>query len=70
MTIVKVTTKFGQWDEAAERLAQQGLTLTVENTIEVSHRQIQRGLFEIFYLCAADVLAGFSVDAQDIKADS
>lgn len=68
MTTIAVTTFFGRWDEAAHQLKRAGLTLTVENTIEVEHTAIASALFELWALAAGHVIADFTVQAERIQA--
>lgn len=68
MTTIAITTFFGRWDEAAHQLKRAGLTLTVENTVEVEHSAIPKTLFELWSLAAGNVIAGFTVLAEKIQA--
>jgi hypothetical protein len=68
MTTIAITTFFGRWDEAAHQLKRAGLTLTVENTIEVENKAISAILFELWSLAAGNVVAGFTIVAEKIQA--
>jgi hypothetical protein len=68
MTTIAITTFFGRWDEAAHQLKRAGLTLTVENTIEVENKAISATLFELWSLAAGNVVAGFTIVAEKIQA--
>jgi len=68
MTTIAITTFFGRWDEAAHQLKRAGLTLTVENTIEVENKAISATLFELWSLAAGNVVAGFTIEAEKIQA--
>jgi len=68
MTTITITTFFGRWDEAAHQLKRAGLTLTVENTVEVEHTTIAATLFELWSLSAGNIIAGFTIQAEKIQA--
>jgi hypothetical protein len=68
MTTIITTTFFGRWDEAAHQLKRAGLTLTVENTVEVEHDAIEATLFKFWSLAAENVIAGFTIEAEKIQA--
>ena len=68
MTTIAITTFFGRWDEAAHQLKRAGLTLTVENTIEVENKAISATLFELWSLAAGNAIAGFTIEAEKIQA--
>lgn len=70
MTTIMILTELGKWDEAARQFGQVGLTLTRENTITVMNEEVQTALFAIWWLAAAGVIAGFSVESGDIHAAS
>ena len=68
MTTITITTFFGRWDEAAHQLKRAGLTLTVENTIEIEHTAIVAALVELWGLAASHIIAGFTIQAEMIQA--
>ena len=69
MTTIIVTTWFGRRDEAAQQLKRAGLTLTIENTVNIENKRISATLFELWSLTADSVIAGFTIEADKIRAD-
>ena len=69
MTTIHIVTVFGRWDEAYERLQKIGLTLTIENTVDVPHTSaLPSQLYELWYLAAVGIIESFTVKAGDIRA--
>ncbi len=68
MTKIIIVTIFGRRDEAATRLQGEGMTLTIENTVEVSSKHIESALLKLWQLAAEGVIGEFRVKAEDISA--
>jgi len=68
MTTIIITTWFGRWDEAAALLKHYGMTLSIENIVQVQHEDISRCLLTIWNLAADSVIAGFTVNSEGIRA--
>lgn len=65
MTTIGIVVAFGWWDAVSASLRKMGLELSVENTIQVSDRDIERVLPALWRLCQARIILGFRVDADD-----
>ena len=70
MTIITIIPVFGKWDEAARQLRRAGYQLTIENTIEVPNRQIQLAMIKLWNLAVVNVIASFTIEAENIRAST